>query len=242
MRLRHLRITAVMRLLRIVTMMAVRTIGHVRTDISLVVVQIDGSRFRVIRRVVTVVIRRRPNGITRMTEDIPQRRTFNEDRTNDVVISVQVRITDHLYEQRIRLTLCHQGSYVLEHSRSQASLDKEGVVIATMRLDHAQVVNPTVAVQIEVIDHVPAGVEDLLELTYRTAVCEGSSHGIEVEVEARIGVVVRYDEGCHRSYLRRRGRYLRRIDRLSRNNRFRGWHFGIDPSNPTTRHAKSYES
>jgi hypothetical protein len=101
-----------------------------------------------------------------MTEDIPQRRTFNEDRTNDVVISVQVRITDHLYEQRTRLTLCHQGSYVLEHSRSQASLDEEGVVIATMRLDHAQVVNPTVAVQIEVIDHVPAGVEDLLELTY----------------------------------------------------------------------------
>ena len=40
------------------------------------------------------------------------------------------------------------------------------MVITAMGLYHTQIVNPSVAVQIQIIDHIPAGVKKLLELTY----------------------------------------------------------------------------
>ena len=87
-RLRHLRVAVIMRLLRIVAVMAVMMVGHVRIHIRLIVVQIHRFRLRVIGREITVVIWRRPYSVGRATVDIPHRRTFDEHRTNDVVIAV----------------------------------------------------------------------------------------------------------------------------------------------------------
>ena len=107
MRLRHLRIAAIMRCGRIVAMVAVVMVRHVGAHIRLIVVQVHRFGFRVIRREITIVIRRSPDGVVSTTEHIPQRRTLNEYRTNDVVITVQIAVADHLHIQHIRLTLCY---------------------------------------------------------------------------------------------------------------------------------------
>ncbi len=125
--------------------------------------------------------------------------------------------------------------YVLIERRTKTSLDEEGMVHAAMRLDHAQVVNPSVAVEIEVVDHIPTGVEQLLELRYRTRLSESRSHGVEVEVEREVGIVI---GDCHRSDgrgLRRRRCDGRGIDGLRRNYRLYGRRYREDRC-PATRH------
>ena len=237
MRLCHLRITTVMRLLRIVATMAVMMVRHVGAHIRLIVVQVHRFGFRVIRWEIAIVIRRRPNGVVRMTEHIPHRRAFDKYRTNNVVIAVQIAITDHLYIQRICLAFSYQSSYILEYTRSQACLDEERVVITAMSLNNTQIVNPSVAVEVEVVDHVAARVEQLLKLLDRTALCEGGCHRIEVQIETRIGIVVRHYKCRHFRYFGRRGGHLGRINGLYRSYRLCRRHFGVDTGNPTTRHG-----
>ena len=122
MRPGHLRITAVERLRRVVAMMAVMMVGHIRIYIRLIVIQIDGFRLGVIRRPITIVIRRTPNRITRTAVHFPQRRTLNKDRTDDVVISVQIRITYHFHVQHVSTTFCNKRCNVLEIAGAQACL------------------------------------------------------------------------------------------------------------------------
>lgn len=190
-RLRHLRVTAVERLRRIVALVAVMMVGHIRAHISLIVVQVDGFRLLVITWPVVVVVRRRPSNIRRTTEHIPKRRTLDEYRTNDVIRSVQPAITDYLYIQCIRTMLRNERGYVLKHRLTQTSLNKESMVHSAMRLNHTQVVNPSVAVEVEVIDHVPAGVEQLLKLRHVACLGKSRSYGIEVEIEREIGIETR---------------------------------------------------
>ena len=165
MRLRHLRITAIERLGGVIAVVAVVMVRHVRRHVCLVMVDNHRFRLRVIRRVVAVVVRRRPNGVRRMSIHVPHRRTLHEDRTNDIVITVQVRIAYHLYVQQIGSALCHYCSDVLEHARAHTSLQQQGVVVPAGSLNNADVINPSVAIKIEVINHVPARVEDLLKLS-----------------------------------------------------------------------------
>ena len=208
---------------------------HVGAHIRLIVVQVDGSRLLVVTRPIVVVIRRRPSGIRRTTEHIPQRRTLHEDRTNDIVRTIQPAVTDDLHIQRVRTVLRDKRRYILIERRTETSLDEESMVHATMRLDHAQVVNPSVAVEIEVVDHIPTGVEQLLELRYRTRLSESRSYRIEVEVEREVGIVI---GDCHRSDgrgLRRRRCDSRGIDGLRRHYRLYGRRYRED-RRPATRH------
>lgn len=217
--------------------MAVMMVRHVGIDVRLIVIQIDRLRLRVVRREGTVVVRGRPAHVVQATIDIPHRRTLDEDRTNDVVVAVQIAITDDLDIESFRTVLRDKRSYVLEHTRRQARLNQQGMIRTTVSLNHAQVIDPTVVVEIEVVDHIPARVDDLLELLNRTTLGESRSHRIEVEIKTRIGVVVRYRERRDGRYLRRRCRHLGRIDGLYRRNRLSGRHFGIDACYPTTGHA-----
>ena len=98
--------------------------------------------------------------------------------------------------------LCYQRSYILEHTRSQTSLNQQRVVIVLAGLDHTQVVDTTVVIQIQVIDHVATRVKQLLKLTHRTTLCKSRSYGIEVQIETRIGVVVGHGEGRYGRHLR----------------------------------------
>ena len=218
--LRHGRVARIERLVRIVTVVTVRVVVHIRVHIRLIMIQIDRFRACVVRRQVTVVVRRRPGVVGRTAVHIPHRRTFDEHRTNDVVIAVQIRVTHYLYHQHVGTTLCDERSHILEHTRSQTGLDQKRMVIAPTGLNHAQVVNPPVVVEVEVVDHITARVQDSLKLLYRIALCERSRNGIQVEVETPIGVVTRRGERRHR----RRTRAGRCNGRGVRRN---GW-FGND--------------
>ena len=234
-RLCHLGITAIEELLRIFALMTIMMIVHVSAHIRLIVVQIDGFRLLVVTRPVTVVIRRRPGHIRRTAEDIPERRALDEHRTNDIVRSVQPAVTDDLHIERVRTMLRYKRRYILIERRTETSLDEEGMVHAAMRLNHAQVVNPSVAVEVEVVDHIPTGVEQLLELRYRTRLSESRSYRIEVEVEREVGIVI---GDCHRSDrrgLRRRRCDGRGIDGLRRHYRLYGRRYRED-RRPATRH------
>ena len=134
-----------------------------------------------------------------------------------------------------RATWENKRRYILIERRTETSLDEEGMVHAAMRLNHAQVVNPSVAVEIEVVDHIPTGVEQLLELRYRPRLSESRSYRIEVEVEREVGIVI---GDCHRSDgrgLRRRRCDGRGIDGLRRHYRLYGRRYRED-RRPATRH------
>ena len=55
--MRHLSIAAIVRLLRIIAMMAVMMVRHISTYIRLIVIQINRFRLLVITRPVTVIVR-----------------------------------------------------------------------------------------------------------------------------------------------------------------------------------------
>ena len=57
MRLCHLRVTGIMRLLRVVAAMTVMMVRHVRVHIRLIMVQVHRFRLRVIGREIAVVVR-----------------------------------------------------------------------------------------------------------------------------------------------------------------------------------------
>ena len=88
-------------------MVTVMMIRHIRTYVSLIVVQINRLGFRIVRWEIPVVIRRRPSGVMRIAIHIPHRRTFDEYRPYDIVGAIQIAVADYLHIQYIRPTLCH---------------------------------------------------------------------------------------------------------------------------------------
>ena len=94
------------------------------------------------------------------------------------------------------------------------------MIHTAMSLNHAQVINPSVAVEIKVVNHIPAGVEYLLELRYITRLCESCSNSIEVEIEREIGIEIGYRHGGDRRVLRGWRSHCGRINRLRRRYRF----------------------
>ena len=147
--------------------MTVMMVRHVGRHIGLIVIQINRFRLGVIRREMAVVIRRRPCGIYRSSVDIPHRWTFDKHRTNDIVVAVQVSVTDDLYVQHVRTAFCHQCGYVLKDARSQTCLNQQRMIIAVTSLYYAQIINPSVTIKIQVVNHITTGIKKLLEILYR---------------------------------------------------------------------------
>jgi hypothetical protein len=52
-----------------------------------------------------------------MTIHIPDWRALHEDRAHDIVVSVQIAISDNLYVQHIGSALGYYGGYILEDTR-----------------------------------------------------------------------------------------------------------------------------
>ena len=94
------------------------------------------------------------------------------------------------------------------------------MIHTAMSLNHAQVINPSVAVEIKIVNHIPAGVEYLLELRYITRLGESRSDSIEVEIEREIGIEIRYRHGGDRRVLWGRRGYRGCINRLGWGHRF----------------------
>ncbi len=130
--------------------------------------------------------------------------------------------------------LRNERCYVLKHRLTQTSLNEESMIHTAMSLNHAQVINPSVAVEIKVVNHIPAGVEYLLELRYITRLGESRSDSIEVEIEREISIEIRYRHGGDRRVLWGRRGYRGRINRLGWCHRFYRWCYR-ENTGPATR-------
>lgn len=239
-RLGHGCITAVERMRHIIAVTAIMMVGHVSAHISLIVVQINGFRLGVVIRPITIVIRRRPNSIRRACEHIPHRRTLDKYRPYYIIRTIQPTVAYYLHIQRIRTMLSHQSCYILKYGRRQTGLNKHRVIRPSVCLYHAQIINPPVAIEVEVVNHVTAGVEQLLKLAHVLRLRKSGCHGIKVQIERHIRVVIRYSDGRHRSVLGSRCRNGRRINGLHRRHILSYRSHSAD-TGPATRQAQRYK-
>lgn len=173
-------------MIHIMHVVAVVVVLHERRYVCLVVTQMVRSVMTVVLGVVIPVVRRTPVGVRGTTKAVKQRRTLVIHRLDDVVRTVDVRRTDHLYVRRRVTHLYHQCSHILVDVRCQHRLDEQHVRASLQGLQHAQVVDVPVAVQVEVRDDVRARVQDHLKLLHRACLREGGSYRLQVEIQTDI--------------------------------------------------------
>lgn len=103
------------------------------------------------------------------------------------------------------------------------------MIITAIGLYHAQIVYPSVTVEIEVINHIPARVQNLFKLANRTALRKSCSNRIQVEIERPVVVVIRHCDGSYRRVLRRRRSHRGRIDCFDGRYRLYRRSYRVDP-------------
>lgn len=183
---------------------AVFVIADIRVHICLIMTQIHRSRLVVVVRIVVPVIRRTPGVVTRSPPVREHRRSAHKNRTNVVVGSIHIRRTDNLHVRRSVTHLHGQRSHILEDVLRQHSLNNDDVVVAVDSLHNTQIINISVAVEVQRGKHVCGRVEQHLKLLQRVSRSKGSTHSTQVEEEADIFTQRRHvDHG--RGGLRRRG-------------------------------------
>ncbi len=127
-----------------------------------------------------------PRSVAHPAYRIVDSRTTDEHRLNDISGTIQIRLT---YDLAIRcgiLRLHHYCCYVLEHISSQHSLDDKHMVVTANHLHHPQIINITVAVEVEVRDHITRRVEYHLKLLHRLRLSESSTYSLKVEIQAQV--------------------------------------------------------
>ena len=239
--MRHLRIVRVERLIEVVAVMAIMMVAHIGRHIRLIVIQVNRFRLYVIRWEIAVVVRRPPYNISRTSVHIPHHRTLDEHRTYHIVRSIEPTVTHHLYIQGVRTIFGDERSHILKHRRSQTGLDEQGVIITAVGLYHAQIVNPSVTIEVEVVDHIPARIEQPFELLHATRLCKSRSDSVEIQIEREVVVVVGHRYRGHSCHFRTRSGHLRGVNRLRRSYRLNGRCYGED-TRPTTRQTQCRET
>lgn len=148
-RLRHLCISRIVILLGISNCMAVMVINHIGGYILLIVRDINGSGTLVASREITPVIGRTPGFVINYYQAVKDIRSGYIRRLNDIFRSIYVRVTYYLYVcARDSRHFGHQCSHILIDISRQDSLNKEHVRITLHRLQYAQIIYITVAVQV----------------------------------------------------------------------------------------------
>ncbi len=202
-RVAHSLIRSVVRSRRIANLVAVVVVGHIGGHIGLIVAQVLRSRLRVVRRIVVPVVGRLPGlvAILILTVVAIDSRSLDEDRLYDVVGTVDIGRANDLYIGSSVVHLHNEGCHVLIDILRQNSLEHEHVIVSIDSLHHTDVVDPTVAIEVEVRDHVAGRIKDTLELSNRVRLCESRSYGMQIEVETEIARHGRnlYSRGGHRT-------------------------------------------
>lgn len=189
-------IVRVMGAVVILAAVAVVVIGHVCVHIGLIMAQVDRCRTVVAAGVVVPIVGRNPDGISVSAEVCEHRRRADVDGAHVVVRTVDIRRADDLHVGGRVTHLNGERGHVLEDIRREDGLDQDDVVVALDGLDNAEVVDITVAVEVERREHVIGRVEQHLKLTERVGLAEGGCYGAEVEEEAEVLVEGRHLYDC----------------------------------------------
>lgn len=95
-------------------------------------------------------------------------RSCDEHGLDDVFRSVYVGCAYNLYIACLGVGhLGDDGCHVLEYVGGEHGLDHEHVVAALQGLHHAEIIDISVSVQVEVAEHVGGVIDEVLELLYR---------------------------------------------------------------------------
>ena len=172
---------------RIVAMVTIVMIVHIRLHIRLIMTDIHRFRILVVRREIAIVISRNPRCVPYLIQVSPYRRTFNPNRTNDILCAIDIRIAYDLYVQVCWACLCIQRCDILEDIRSQTSLNQIDVPISLNRLQYTQIIHISVTVHVQIVDHVTRRVEQFFELTYSGRLCKGGCYCLQVKIIRQIG-------------------------------------------------------
>lgn len=165
---------------------AIVVMFHIGRHVCLIMPEMIRRMVSVVTREMLPIVWRTPVCVCRTAETVKQRRTFIIYRLDNVVRAVDVRSTDHLHIRRCITHLYHQRSYILIDISCQHSLNEQHMRMTFKGFQHTQVVDITVAVQVEVGDHVRVGVQDHLKLLNRVRLRERGSYSLQVEIEADI--------------------------------------------------------
>ena len=167
-------------------MVAIVVVMHISLDISLIVAYIHRLRILVIGRIITVVVRGSPRRIARAIQMSPNTRSLYPYRTYDICGTIDIRITDNLNIQIRCAGFCYERSNVLVDICGQTCLDQIHMTISLHRLQHTQIIYPTVTIQVQVVDHITRGVKVFLKLAYGRRLRKGSSHSLQIEIVGQV--------------------------------------------------------
>lgn len=152
--------------------------------VDVVVIHVPAPRRveSIVRRVVPPIVGRMPSHPSRSPEPVVDDGTVEIDRFDDVVVAIEVRVTDHLDGDRPVLFALHvDGSHVLIDVLCQHGLQDNQAVLALAYLNDAQIIHIAVTVQVEVVQMAFFRIEFLFELLEVIHFAEQSGYGTEVE-------------------------------------------------------------
>lgn len=131
---------------------------------------------------ITPVPRRHITVPCRPPEPIVDNRSININRLNDIVLTIDIRIANHLYRSGLFAVFLYiDGSHILENIFRQYGLYQYHMGAILLDLDYTQVINRTVAVQIQVAQMQVGIVEFLLKLLQVLNFAKQSCHCFQVQ-------------------------------------------------------------
>ncbi len=118
----------------------------------------------------------------RSPEPIVDNRRVEVCGLDNIVFTIDVLIADNLYNNLFVSIFLHiDGCNVLEDVSCQHSLQQDEVFVAICRLYNSQIINVSIAIEVEVGDVRLLVVEFLLEFFKISTLTEESSNGLEIE-------------------------------------------------------------
>lgn len=170
---------------------AIAVIAHVGVHIRHVVVDMDRCRASVAAWIVAPVPRRAPWLVIWSCKVCKDRRGDNIHRLYDVFWTVDVIGTDYLHIIRICAAyLGHQGCNILIYVWRKYCLDHKHVSPAVNGLHHAQIIHITVAVEVQVGQHVLRIVDKILKILYVCRLGKGCADGLQIQIQRSVVAVI----------------------------------------------------
>ena len=170
----------------IMYLMAVVVVLQIGTYVSLIVTEVVRGMMTVVMGEMIPIVRRAPVCICRTAKAVEQRRTSVEHRLDDIVNTIDIRCTDDLY---VRCRISHLDNncgYVLIDIGCQHGLEKQHMVTPFKSLKHTQIVDKSVAVEVEVGNDISIGVQYCLKLLDGCSLGKSSCHSLQVEIQTYI--------------------------------------------------------